>query len=180
MLICIHVCWYISICNYFYKHKISFFLFFFFFLYFSQVKWKPTLILAKLIITLGLFIPNTTWKSKEISDSLYSLYESQFSSFWPCHMRVVPWLITLESKILSIIYFLLHYIITFLNFLPFSLPQYFIIIIIIIIISFLFLPKENNFNSTKKIYCYIYLFYYGTITCTVKFVILISLVAGKV
>ena len=180
MLICIHVCWYISICNYFYKHKISFFLFFFFFLYFSQVKWKPTLILAKLIITLGLFIPNTTWKSKEISDSLYSLYESQFSSFWPCHMRIVPWLITLESKILSIIYVLLHYIITFLNFLPFSLPQYFIIIIIIIIISFLFLPKENNFNSTKKIYCYIYLFYYGTITCTVKFVILISLVAGKV
>ena len=180
MLICIHVSWYIFICNYFYKHKISFFLFFFFFLYFSQVKWKPTLILAKLIITLGLFIPNTTWKSKEISDSLYSLYESQFSSFWPCHMRIVPWLITLESKILSIIYFLLHHINTFLNFLPFSLPQYFIIIIIIIIISFLFLPKENNFNSTKKIYCYIYLFYYGTITCTVKCVILISLVAGKV
>ena len=179
MLICIHVCWYIFICNYFYKQNI-FLSFLFLFLYFSQVKWKPTLILTKLIITLGLSIPNTTWKSKEISDSLYSLYESQFSSFWPCHMRIVPWLITLESKILSIIYFLLHYIITFLNFLPFSLPQYFIIIIIIIIISFLFLPKENNFNSAKKIYCYIYLFYYGTITCTVKCVILISLVAGKV
>ena len=44
------------------------------FLYFSQVKWKPTLLLTKLIITFGLSIPNTTEKYNEISHSLYSLY----------------------------------------------------------------------------------------------------------
>ena len=38
------------------------------FLYFSQVKWKPTLLLTKLIITFGLPIPNTTEKSNEIAD----------------------------------------------------------------------------------------------------------------
>ena len=54
--------------------NIKYLSFFPLFLYFNQVKWKPTLLLTKLIITFGLSIPNTTSKSNEISDSLYSLY----------------------------------------------------------------------------------------------------------
>ena len=76
----ISLCWYVSMFAGIYLLVIIFinikYLSFFSFsvLYFSQVKWKPTLLLTKLIITFGLSIPNTTWKSNEISDSLYSLY----------------------------------------------------------------------------------------------------------
>ena len=37
-----------------------------------------------------------------------------------------------------------------------------IIIIVIIIVSSFFLFHKNNFNSTKKIYCYIYIFHLAT------------------
>ena len=79
MLICIQVCWYIFICNYFKKQNI-FLSFLFHFLYFSQVKWKSTLLLTNLIITFGLSIPNTTWKSNEISDSLSVKFFGQIGS----------------------------------------------------------------------------------------------------
>ena len=79
MLICIQVCWYIFICNYFKKQNI-FLSFLFHFVYFSQVKWKSTLLLTNLIITFGLSIPNTTWKSNEISDSLSGRFFGQIGS----------------------------------------------------------------------------------------------------
>ena len=51
-----------------------FFLFWFFLCQSSLKSLETNFILAKLIITFGFFMPSTTLKFKEMSDSLYSLY----------------------------------------------------------------------------------------------------------